>query len=506
MNGGSFERDWPAFVVTELQSGRVVAANRGALRLFETSRDRIIGKTTVELGLWRDEGQRNSFLACLEIEGELVRYPVRIALASGQVLEAFIAGEPFSLDDRRLLLTRVLGDPFDTGSRRLPGSDDDVQFLSRAATKFLVDEGTDFFQLVNQELRALIPNSVVFSSILDPESSCLQLNSMSAAESLRLLSPLPAESLAAAGRIKLGAAVVASLLKGEIFEVPLAEGFSGDIDFDPAALRALDAVGVDRYLMIGLTWNGTVYGAVSLLVRPPDRIPDGRVVETFVRQASVALQRNERSRALRESLAEKETLLREIHHRVKNNLQIVASLLKLQGGAACDQSTLDVLEEAADRVQSMALVHTMLYGNRNLSSIDTDDFLRTLTAQIVRGGRFKAAGIRVEFDIQPLKLDPDHAVPIGLILNELVTNALKYGLPGRADFRLSVAFRRNADGLELSVSDSAGALPPDFKPEAARTLGMQLVTSLARQLRGRLHFSAGGETVFRVCFPWKEIE
>ena len=489
-----------AFWVTELDSGRIVGANEAAFRLLGTDRASAMGKSTVELGLWADEGHRNSFLACLSIGGRFVRYPVRLVPKSGRSLEFYLSGEPFDSDGTRLLLTRTFREPFPHSDRPDVRQDEIVRFLARTATKFLIDEGADFFRLVAEELRSLVPHSIVAACVYDPVSSGLVVNTYAGPEDLR---PNLADQL---GLVVIGDQARAALLNGELFQVPTGgasvAGMPCSAEKVRAVLRSLD---VASHFLIGLTWNGTVYGAVSLLIREPDDPPDRSVVEAFVRQASVALQRNERSRALRESLNEKETLLREIHHRVKNNLQIVASLLKLQGGATRDPATLTVLGEAADRVQSMALVHTMLYGNRNLASVDAAEFLRLLTAQIVRGGRFAASGVRIEFDLQSIRLDPDHAVPIGLIVNELVTNALKYGMPGAKDFRIRVAFRQDGEGRELVVADSAGALPADFKPESIHTLGMQLVSNLTRQLRGRFSFTAGGETVFRVCFPTKEF-
>ncbi len=206
-------------------------------------------------------------------------------------------------------------------------------------------------------------------------------------------------------------------------------------------------------------------------------------------------------RALNSALSEKETLLREIHHRVKNNLQIIASLLNLQTDRTDDPEAIQVLSEAADRVQSMALVHTMLYGSRDLTSIDAGEYLRTLALQILRGSSADIHGVELRFSLESLQLDTDRAIPVGLIVNELVTNALKYGvgLPGTG--YIEVGLSRTAAGFEIVVADSGARLPRDFRPEAAETLGMQLVLNLTRQLKGRVEFAVGEDTRFRIHFP-----
>jgi len=481
-------------LITEMGSGRIMSANDSALALLGMDAASLIGRTTIDVGIWLDSGQRNSFLACLAIEGSIVRYPVRFIGAEGRMIEAFISAEPCDSEFGLLLFNRIVDDSVPADPRERP--DRVLSFLSRAATKFLVDEGADFYRLVVCELRALVPNSLVVVSVYDPASSSLVVKDHSAPDRIGSAGPVAPLRFEAVESAAVDERMLKSLLRGELFELPIDRAENG-----PRLSKALADLDVRNHLLIGLSWHGTVFGAVSILVRTPDAVPDRDAVETFVRQASVALQRNERSRALMDSLKEKETLLREIHHRVKNNLQIVASLLKLQGGAVTDAASLTVLAEAADRVQSMALVHTMLYDNRNLSSIDAAEFLRALVTQIIRGGRFDASSVRVEYDLQSMRLDPDHAVPVGLIVNELVTNSLKYGMDGSSPFTLSLSFKQEGSGRELVVADSGGVLPADFSPASAKTLGMQLVSSLTRQLRGRLAFSAGARTVFRVQFP-----
>jgi PAS domain S-box-containing protein len=193
------------------------------------------------------------------------------------------------------------------------------------------------------------------------------------------------------------------------------------------------------------------------------------------------------------SLREKETLLKEIHHRVKNNLQIISSLLMLQSEQMPGERARTLLAESVYRVRSMALIHQQLYGVESLERIDFGDYARSL-ADSLRAAL--SPGTRLEVHTEPVEVSVEHAVPLGLILNEFITNAIKYGQgaswpegeggrcgPG-CDVRVEVLSR---DGrIHVAVVDSGPGLPQGFSPTTAGTLGMQLVRSLTRQLRGQI--------------------
>ncbi len=199
------------------------------------------------------------------------------------------------------------------------------------------------------------------------------------------------------------------------------------------------------------------------------------------------------------SLREKETLLKEIHHRVKNNLQIISSLLMLQSEQMPSDEARRLLGESVFRVRSMALVHQQLYGVESLERIDFGEYARAL-AESLRAGL--APDLRLEVAVDVVEVNIELAVPLGLVLNELVTNALKYGRPRgeRSSPRESspdvrVELRAHGSALVATVADRGPGLPVGFDPKRATTLGMQLVRTLARQLRAELSFSSewGGE-------------
>ena len=186
------------------------------------------------------------------------------------------------------------------------------------------------------------------------------------------------------------------------------------------------------------------------------------------------------------SLRDKETLLQEIHHRVKNNLQIISSLLQLQSDEMPSEEARKVILESVFRVRSMALIHQQLYGVESLAHIDFGEYARTLGRSL---GSTLAPHARLVVDATPVELTVDVAVPLGLILNELLTNAFKYGLPQGPrldDWDVRVAVRLEDDRVSVEVCDRGPGLPGSFDPERSQSLGLHLVRSLIRQLRGHL--------------------
>ncbi|MBC7170872.1 MAG: PAS domain S-box protein, partial [Polyangiaceae bacterium] len=189
---------------------------------------------------------------------------------------------------------------------------------------------------------------------------------------------------------------------------------------------------------------------------------------------------------LRASVTEKEVLLREIHHRVKNNLQVISSILRLQAAQAESPELRDKFEDAQARIHAMALIHDRLYQSQNLASIDFGAHLRDLSSMLVRFfGRAEQA-VRLELALEPVRLELDTAIPLGLVANELITNALKHAFQGRGEGTVSVALASGESELTLTVADNGVGFPAGFSLESGKSLGMRLVTSLAHQLRGRL--------------------
>ncbi|GHM99172.1 hypothetical protein WSM22_06620 [Cytophagales bacterium WSM2-2] len=190
---------------------------------------------------------------------------------------------------------------------------------------------------------------------------------------------------------------------------------------------------------------------------------------------------------LEKSLGEKELLLREIHHRVKNNLQVISSLLNLQSRSLTDESTINTLKEGQSRVKSMSLIHQKLYQNNDLSTIDFLDYSKELMEYLF--STYKLEGRNIQYHIEPFeaRLDVDTAVPLGLILNELISNSLKYAFTDVREGRVNLSMRKIQEGrMQLQVSDNGKGMPVNFDIEKSTSTGLRIVKSLVRQLQAEL--------------------
>ena len=205
--------------------------------------------------------------------------------------------------------------------------------------------------------------------------------------------------------------------------------------------------------------------------------------------------------ALRTSLEEKEALLKEVHHRVKNNLQIVTSLLSLQARREEQESAKAALRDMQSRVRAMALLHEALYRSPSLAQVDFGPYVQNLCEQLARSYQRNAQPIHLQVDVADLKLDLERAVPCGLIISELVTNACKHAFPdGRAPEVRVTSRNLDAGEVEFGVADNGVGFPAAFEIGQGNSLGLQLVTRLSAQLGGhwRVQKSAGADIRIRL--------
>jgi len=201
------------------------------------------------------------------------------------------------------------------------------------------------------------------------------------------------------------------------------------------------------------------------------------------------------------SLTEKEILLKEIHHRVKNNLQLVISLLTLKSGGMGEGD--DVFTDSIDRIRVMATIHELLYESADFAHIDLSEYVTTIVEWILSSYAYGPDAPRLRLDLASLELDIDAAVPCGLIINELFTNAIKYAFgPGVVDPTISVATAVSSAGMVLlTVSDNGRGIPDAIDPQRVQTLGMQLIVSLTSQLHGTWNLSRSGGSTWTIEFP-----
>jgi PAS domain S-box-containing protein len=238
----------------------------------------------------------------------------------------------------------------------------------------------------------------------------------------------------------------------------------------------------------------------------PLKDASGKVVQWFGTNTDITeLKRAEA--AIEASLHEKEVMLKEIHHRVKNNLQVISSLLNLQADAVPDQMLGEVFNEMSARVRSMALVHEKLYGSESLARVDFAEYAQSLLVSLWRANRGSEISIQLKTDLQPLSFSVVTAIPCGLVLNELASNTLKHAFRGRTDGEVNVELRSSPEGrVCLTVKDNGVGMPPNLDWRKSPSLGLRLAQMLVQQLDGNLEVKVDGGTEFKVTFLRPDIE
>jgi PAS domain S-box-containing protein len=212
--------------------------------------------------------------------------------------------------------------------------------------------------------------------------------------------------------------------------------------------------------------------------------------------------------AIKKSLKEKEILLKEIHHRVKNNLQIVTSLLKLQSSYVKDESVKRLFQESQNRVQSMSLIHQKLYQTKDLAHIDFRDYIETVVTHLQHSFGILEDRVRISVDVQNIVMSIDNAIPAGLIINELVSNSLKHAFPdgGKGSIYINLAFDEFNREYWLVVRDNGIGMPDGFDIRKTNSFGLKLVSTLVSQMSGTIEIVTIGGSEYRIMFKSAEYK
>ncbi len=306
--------------------------------------------------------------------------------------------------------------------------------------------------------------------------------------------------------------LTSTLLEGQVGHVT---DFEAIAKLHPLLAQVHAHSGLQSALLVPLLVREQIIGILALSTGKKDapgadatsiaqEIADSLAVA--LQQSRLQKERQQHAERLEAALHDKEALLREIHHRVKNNLQIISSLLSLGADHTDDQHTITQLEASRSRVQSMALVHEQLYQSPDLAQVDLHEYIERLSAHLFHAYGAYGAGITLHIDVDSVPLDIDTAVPCGLIINEIMTNALKYAFPNSHRGDIHIQVQREGQRVNLEISDNGVGLPPDLDIERVDSMGMQLISTLTAQLQGTLDVDRTNGTAYTIRFPVSQGE
>ncbi len=264
----------------------------------------------------------------------------------------------------------------------------------------------------------------------------------------------------------------------------------------PNTSKGIEWIAMIGYLLTGLlflaallSWldqgSATFFVFAFLLIGLASLILTFTYGETIKKKLNTGLDSNQSE--LLEKLKEKDTLLKEVHHRVKNNLQTVCSLLNMQSRGTDDEQMKNLIKSSQNRVMAMAMVHEMLYLRDDLTAIDYKPYVFKLTEYLVKSVKGPDSKVKLVIDVPDIVLGIDTAIPLGLLINETITNSLKYGIKDDAEGEIHIELqKKDKDEYVLTIGDNGVGISESVDPKTTKSLGLKLIHNLARQLKGSI--------------------
>jgi PAS domain S-box-containing protein len=448
--------------IARVRDGCFIDVNGAFLNALGFSRDEVIGKSSLDIGMYANEADRDRLRRMFEDNGEIRGAETLLRKRDGTLMSGLFSAAPIDVEGQKCWLVSM------------------VDITERKKAEEMLRSSEEKFRLLLNSTGEGIYGIDMDGKCTFCNNACLKILGYSN----------PGELL---GK-NMHCQIHHHRADGDVFPVEDCRIFQ--------ALRESGGAHVDDEVL----WRADGSSFPAEYWAYP-QLSGGSPVGAVVAFHDIT-GRKEEERRTKQSLREKETLLREIHHRVKNNMAIVSSLLCLQAETTGSEEAKKVLSESQRRVKSMSLVHEKLYRSKDLAGIDFQDYINTIVMELRSAYAGENKNINVKVSAEGVVLDIDTAIPCGLILNELVTNTLKYAFAGRDSGDLTVTIAKAGNTHTLTVRDNGVGMPPGFDPAKTSSLGLQIVDVLAGQIGGKLEIKpasgGGAETV--ITFSLKEAK
>lgn len=438
-----------AIIINTLSDGRILEVNDSFLDLFSYRREEVIGHTSLELNLTHSE-DRDRYLQLLHQQGSIRNLEINVYSKAGEVRVVLFSAEPIEIGGESCILC-VLHDITERkqAEEALRQSEERFrQFVENSRDVFWMWDAIEdrklyisptYERVWGQSCQSVYTNPALFLDTVHPEDK----------ERVRV--------------------ALETLTQTENL----------DIEY-----RIVQPSGQVRWI------HDRAF---------PVRNQLGEVYR-FVGIAKDITERKHAEVQIKTSLQEKEILLQEIHHRVKNNLQVISSLLDLQSMQIQDQHTLEMFRESQNRIRSMALIHEKLYGLQSLIKVNFAEYIHSLTSYLLQVYAISPNNVILQINVDDVLLTINTAIPCGLIINELVSNALKYGFSHQEAGSIWIALYQEDNYFNLVVSNNGSQLQAPVDLAHTETLGLQLVSTLVQQINGHIEVEQNQRLTFKIQF------
>jgi len=501
-----FEYAPDAYYLNDIK-GTFIDGNIAAEKITGYKKAELIGKSFLKLKLLSPNQLTKAAAALAKHTLGKATTPEEFQLTrkDGTKVNVEIAAYPIKIKGK----SQVLGIARDITARKAAEEKEksltaDLKLLSESAMKFVeLPHEEDIFKVIGQQLSYLVKNSYILVNSFDQKNNSIEVKNLTGIKKrykkvLKILGRDPVgmrfklDSKTAKDRVMKGKL---SVIKGGLYELAW-QNIPKTV-----CLTLEKAFGINAIYTIGFVKDENLFGSANIITKKKLEPANITAIEAFIYQSSVALHKWHAEKKVAASLKEKDILLREIHHRVKNNLQIISSLLRLQSRKIEDNSMQEIFQVSQQRIRSIALIHENLYRSDDLGQIDFSKYIRNLTSHLSSINAADAKGINFKISTDNIFLDINRAIPCGLLLNELITNALKYAFPEETKGEIKIELERyKQNKLRLSIADNGIGFPKVLDFRKTESLGLQLVNSLISQLNGTIKMQQKNGTKFTLVF------
>ncbi len=452
----AFNASPEAIAIVSMKNGSYVEINDAFLKKTGFRREEIIGYTSIDVGIWVDMNERQRFVEELSTKDSLRNFETQFRMRNGETRDFLVSGEVVEIEGDRCSLNFVV-DITDRKRYEEALSASQVQLSAAMELAHIVYWE---FDLATETFVFNDPFYAFYGTTAEREGG-YRMTRKDYAEQFVHPDDLP-----------------------HYYEFVERN----------TLIPSLQSVVIEHRI---IRRNGEVR---YILARSRVATDDsGRIVKRYGANQDIT-ERKHAEDQIKASLHEKEILLKEVHHRVKNNMQVISSLLNMQAQYIRDPKDLDAFRASIDRIKSMGLIHDKLYRSENLANIHFPGYVEDLVRGLVTTYSMTGKGVKLDLRVDPISLGIDNAIPLGLVINELVSNALKHAFPEEREGTISIRLQSQGDRAVLTISDNGIGFPEDLDFTNTKSLGMQLVVTLVEQLEGTIELDRNGGTEFRMTF------